>query len=199
MKYANYALATVAAALLLPATATAGEAEMTNTTMTNYTDPAPMQHRGLFLGGGADYMFDSEEVFYNGHLGYDFGNGSSLFLESGWIGNDENAGGFFPVDVDIVPVTLNFKHEFRLNDRLGLYIGAGAGASNIDISTPLGSDDEWTFTAQAIAGVVYHVTPNFDIYAGGRYLWLDDVEFRPGARIDELDDVGAGLGLRFNF
>ena len=177
----------------------AGEAEMTNTTV--YPQgPSYTQHRGWYLGGGVDYMFDAEEPFYNGHLGYDFGNGSSLFLESGWLGEEEGPSFLFPftADVDIVPVTLNYKYEHMFNDAFGLYAGIGAGASNVDVSAGVFSDDDWVLTAQAFAGLVYNVTPNFEIYAGARYVWLDDVSLF-GANIDDLDDVGVGAGLRFNF
>ena len=77
----------------------AGEAESTNTTMTS--QPASSySDGGWFMGAGADYMFDAEEVFFNGHFGYDFGSGSSLFVEAGWISNEDSG---FPavVDVDI--------------------------------------------------------------------------------------------------
>ena len=70
---------------------------------------------------------------------------------------------------------------------LGSYVSAG-----------FVSDDQWEFTAQAFAGVVYNVSPNFEIYAGARYMWLDDVSLF-GANIDDLDDVGVGAGIRFNF
>ncbi len=164
----------------------AGEAETTTTS--NYQAPmAPTQHVGWYLGGGADYMFDAEEVFYNGHVGYDFGNGSSVFLESGWLGEEEEPSFLLPfVTADI------FTESF------GLYVGVGAGAANIDVSVGAFGDDEWSFTAQAFAGLVYNVTPNFEISGGARYIWLDAVSLG-GANFDDLDDVGAGLGIRFNF
>lgn len=178
----------------------AGEAEMTQTT-TYQAPPMTTQHQGLYIGAGADYMFDAGEVFYNGHIGYDFGNGSSVFLESGWLGEDDRGGTFlfpFGSDIDIVPVTLNYKHEFMFTDTFGLYLGLGAGAANVDVSTFGLSDDDWAFTAQAFAGVVYNVTPTFELYAGARYVWLDDVGVG-AATFDDLDDVGVGAGLRFNF
>jgi opacity protein-like surface antigen len=188
---------TLALALAAPSIATAGEAVMTNTTTTAAPMTYATQHQGWFLGGGADYFFDAEEPYYNGHLGYDFGNGSSLFLEAGWIGEEEFV---FPinVDLDIVPITLNYKYEWMFNDRFGLYAGVGAGASNVDVSAGLFNDDDWTLTAQAFAGLVYNVSESFEIYAGARYLWIDDPDLF-GANLDKLDDVGAGVGIRFNF
>lgn len=189
---------TTALLLGVPAVLTAGEAEMTNTTMGTTTEMSrSYEHTGWFLGGGVDYLVDAEEPFFNGHLGYDFGNGSSLFLESGWVGEEEFV---FPVniDLDIVPITLDYKYEYMFNESFGLYAGVGAGASLVDISAGFVSDDDWVFTAQAFAGLVYNVSPSFEIYAGARYIWMDDVSLF-GASIDDLDDVGVGAGLRFNF
>ena len=192
-------LLAVAALLAIPSGLQAGEA----VTTTTHSYQAPMtttQHQGWYLGAGVDYMFDSEEPFYNGHVGYDFGNGSSLFLEAGWLGEEEDASLLVPfsADVDIIPVTINYKYEWMFNDSFGLYVGAGLGASNVDISAGLASGDDWSFTAQVFAGLVYNVTPNFEIYGGVRYLWIDDVDLA-GASLDSLDDVGLGAGIRFNF
>ena len=154
-----------------------------------------------FLGAGVDYMIDAEEPFYNGHFGYDFGNGSALFVESGWLGEEEDStflAPFVGIDVDIVPITLNYKYEHMFNDKFGLYAGLGLGASQVDVEAGFVSDDDWVFTAQAFAGVVYNFTPSFEMYAGARYMWLDDVSLF-GANIDDLDDVGVGAGIRFNF
>jgi opacity protein-like surface antigen len=188
---------TLALALAAPSVLLAGEAEYTNTTTTTAPMTYSSDHVGWYLGGGVDYLFDAEEPFYNGHLGYDFGGGHSLFLESGWIGTEEFV---FPVniDLDIVPITLNYKYEYMFNERFGLYVGLGAGASNVDVAAGLVSDDDWVFTAQGFAGLVYNVSENFEIYAGGRYIWVDDISLF-GANFDNFDDVGAGLGIRFNF
>ena len=193
---------TVAAAFALPSNLIAGDAVATHTgttgTMTQTTSYGESPH--WFIGGGVDYLIDAEEPFYNGHLGYDFGNGSSLFLESGWVGQEETT--IFPVlaniDIDVVPVTFNYKYQYDFTERFGFYAGLGAGASNVDVNVGVVSDDDWVFTAQAFAGLVYNVSSNFEIYAGARYVWLDDVSLF-GANVDDLDDVGVGGGVRFNF
>lgn len=194
------ALTIAAAAIALPGTLMAGEAVVTNTGTTGtITETAYGETPHWFIGGGVDYFIDSEEPFYNGHLGYDFGNGSALFLESGWMGEEQTA---FPllvnIDIDIVPITFNYKYQYDFTDRFGFYIGGGLGASSVDVNAGLASDDEWVFTAQAFAGFVYNVSSNFEIYAGARYLWMDDVSLF-GANLDDLDDVGVGGGIRFNF
>ena len=197
MKNTIALLATMA--LAVPSLVRGGEAEMTNTS--TYQAPTyTTQHQGWYLGGGVDYLIDAEEPFYTGHIGYDFGNGSSLFLESGWLGEEEEPSFLFPftADVDVVPITLNYKYEYMFTDTFGLYAGVGGGASNVDVSAAFVSDDDWVLTAQAFAGLVWNVTPNFEVYAGARYLWLDDVDLF-GANFDDLDDVGVGGGIRFNF
>jgi opacity protein-like surface antigen len=198
MKYQTILASTLG--LLSASSLWAGEVAATTThTQATYSPPFT-EHLGWFLGGGVDYMLDAEEAYYNGHVGYDFGNGSSLLLEAGWLGEDEDPSFLLPfaADVDIVPVTLNFKHEFMFTDKFGFYLGVGAGGANVDVSMGAFGGDEWVLTAQAFAGLVYNVTPNFEIYAGARYLWMDDVDFA-GASLDDLDDVGLGAGIRFNF
>lgn len=198
MKTTTIALIT-ALALGLPSALMAGDAvtTTTGTTGTIAADYGTSPH--WFIGGGADYMIDSEEGFYNGHIGYDFGNGHAIFLESGWMGQEETA---FPllvnIDVDIVPITANYKYRYNFNESFGLYAGVGLGASSVDVNAGFASDDDWVFTAQAFAGLVYNVNPNFEIYAGARYMWMDDVSLF-GANLDDLDDVGIGGGIRFNF
>lgn len=187
---------TAAIALGVPGLLQAGEAEYTTTQTTGTMTTTDYINPHWFVGGGVDYMIDAEEPFYNGHFGYDFGNGHALFLESGWMGQDD--GGLFGVDVDVVPITANYKYRYNFTEKFGLYAGLGLGASSVDVSAGFLSDDDWVFTAQGFAGLVYNVTPNFEIYAGGRYMWLDDVSIF-GANVDDLDDWGIGGGIRFNF
>ncbi|HSP42965.1 MAG TPA: outer membrane beta-barrel protein [Luteolibacter sp.] len=155
-----------------------------------------------FLGGGGDYMFDTEEILWYGQLGYSLNDASSIFLEAGWIGEDDTltvAGVDFDYDVDIVPITLNYKYEWKLSDRFGWYFGAGLGAGYIDADVEkVFSGDEWVFMAQGFTGLVYEFTPAFEGYLGVRYMWFDEPDFG-GADLDDFDDWGAGLGIRFNF
>jgi opacity protein-like surface antigen len=165
------------------------------------TAVTPSYDYSWYLGGGGDYMFDSEEMYWNGHLGYNLCEASSIFLEVGWMGEDDDVSVGrvdINVDVDIVPVSLNYKYEWALGDKLSWYLGVGLGAANIDVEVEdFGSDDEWTFMAQAFTGLVYEFTPSFEGYLGVRYMWLDEPDF--DADLDSFDDIGAGVGLRFNF
>lgn len=165
--------------------------------------PAPTyDNYRWFVGGGGEYFFDVEEDYWNGHIGYKFTDTSSIFLEVGWLG-DESSSEFLDIDVDIVPVTINYKYQANFCENFGWYAGVGVGASNIDVHIDdsvfgSGSDDEWVFTAQAFAGLVYEFSPRFEAYLGARYLWADDAELF-GADTETVDDVSLGLGLRFNF
>ncbi len=150
-----------------------------------------------FVGGGGEYLFDSEEDYWNGHIGYKFNDVSSIFLEVGWLGNESSRAGV-DVDLDVVPVTINYKYQANLSGNLGWYIGAGLGASNVDLNVGAASDDEWAFTAQVFTGLVYEFTPRFEMYLGLRYLWVDDTELF-GVDTETVDDLGIGLGMRFNF
>ncbi|GAA5482730.1 outer membrane protein [Haloferula sargassicola] len=166
---------------------------------------APLCESSWFAGLGAEYLLDAEEMYYTGQFGYDMGCGHSLFLEAGWVQEDDSLGGFpfgVNVEVDVIPVTLNYKYEYAFTRQLGFYIGLGAGASYTDIEVSAGpvgaSDDSWSFTAQAFAGLTYNVSENFSIYGGARYLWLDDPSVF-GVSVGNLDDVGLGGGVRFKF
>jgi opacity protein-like surface antigen len=171
---------------------------------------------GWFLGGGAEYLLDAEEGFYSGHLGYDFGNGHSIFAEIGWTETEEDlvapggvgivAGG---VDVELMPVTLNYKYQYALTGSLGFYAGVGLGATYADMELGAAgaavfggpfavSESDWIFTAQAFVGLVYNVSETFEIYGGVRYIWIDDSTIA-GASVDDLDDFGVGIGVRFKF
>lgn len=147
----------------------------------------------LFIGGGVEYFMDEEQEFYSGHIGYDFGNNSSIYLEAGWMGEDSQG-----VDIDVVPVTLNYKYEAPLTSGLNFYIGAGAGVAFIEAEGFGASLDDQVFAAQAFVGLLYNVSETFEIYGGARYVWTDDVDFGR-ASIDGFDDVSLGGGIRINF
>lgn len=211
--------ASVSAAAILVAGAHAGETYVPAPA----PEPAPTySYGGWFAGGGVDYLFDAEEAYVNGHFGYEWGGGSSVFLEVGWTEADQDyyspviptplpfptgnggvgggiGGGFIvPVGVDLIPVTANYKYEVPWGDSVSFYIGGGIGATYTDLSVGAFGDTDWSFTAQAFTGVVFNVSESFEIYTGLRYMWIDDSSLF-GVNIDDLDDFGAGVGFRFNF
>ncbi len=170
--------------------------------------PPPHSPSNWFIGAGADYLFDADEDYWNGHIGYNFDAANSIFLEVGWIGakEDYNYGHrcfkIVPqVDVDIIPVTINYKYEWGLTENLSWYIGGGIGFAYADIDVdahgfaPDLSDSEWRFMAQAFTGLVYEFTPSFEMYLGFRYMWIDEYDLIG----DDLDDFTIGTGIRATF
>jgi hypothetical protein len=102
------------------------------------------------------------------------------------------------IDIDIIPVTLNFMAERNLVGGLGIYVGAGAGYAFTDTEVFGESDTDGGFIAQASAGLVYNFTENFELFGGARWMYLDSLEF--GDSELELDDAFAWeIGARVNF
>ena len=153
---------------------------------------------------------------------------ASLFLEVGYTNTEFSQSANIPHigggpthtdtltmedDVTIVPITFNAKLERVLTGNLKAYFGAGLGVAWVDDdrsrtlvhhSNPITSshtgvsDSDWVFTAQVFAGLSYAVTPNFEIYGGGRWIYLADPNlFGVDQSVD--DDWLLELGARFKF
>lgn len=190
--------------------------------------PEPAPEWNWFAGASAGYLMDFEEPMYHGHFGVEFQSQSAwshaLFVEVGWTEGEEafsfqvDGTGFLTSELEVLPVTLNYKLERGFSNGLYFYAGAGVGVAWLDASSTatfprgysprvVGSDaSDEVFVAQVFAGLGYNVTPNFEIYGGARWIHLDDddapaitgVPGRGGMGALE-DDVLAELGLRFNF
>lgn len=109
-------------------------------------------------------------------------------------------------DLRIVPITANIKFERQIANQLGVYVGAGLGMANVDLSARVGpfgfSDDDWVFVAQAFAGLVYNVSEPFEIYGGARFIYFDDADLSSGGvggTLDLENDFLIELGARYNF
>ena len=193
----------LAAALVLLSSATsfAGEPVM----MPMEPAPAPSLW-SWFAGGSVGYLNDFEEEFYSVHVGAEKFSGETshaIFLEVGYAEYDETIFGI-SVDVDFVPVTLNYKFERPLFGcrNLNWYASAGVGVlfADLDVDydadrdgrTSGGSDE--VLMAQAGLGLAYNLGTNFEIYGGGRWVWFDDVDAWDGG-----DDIMGEIGLRYNF
>jgi opacity protein-like surface antigen len=150
-----------------------------------------------FAGGSVGYFTDAEEAYYTLHFGAKIAEtGSithSLFVEGLYTEVSDNF-----IDTDLIPVTLNYKADFALNSKLSFYAGVGVGAAFIDSSVGAFDDENVELAAQIFAGLGYDVTETFEIYGGARWLWVDDSSVGP-LPVDNGDDIGAELGLRFKF
>ena len=89
-------------------------------------------------------------------------------------------------DIEIIPITLNYKYECELSDKLNWYAGAGAGIAlvDVDIETSVSgdnggptseSDDDTAFYGHIFAGLVYNVSDTIEVFGGARYIFMDDV------------------------
>jgi predicted porin len=190
------ATTTLAVALGLCATAYAGD-----TTSAPASTPPPMTDSSLwtwFVGGSAGYLIDSEEEYYTLHLGMKLAESGpvthSIFLEGMFAEFDTGLG----LETDVIPVTVNYKFDYAINDAWSFYAGLGVGAAFVDTSFGPFDDSSTELTAQIFAGIGYDVTENFQLYTGARWIWVDDSSI--GAiPVDIGDDVGVELGARFRF
>ena len=124
------------------------------------------------------------------------------------------------VDLDIIPITLNYKYERNLVGHLNGYVGLGLGIVILDSSydsswmhvtsppAPFSgtlSDDQTNvrFYGEVSAGLSYDVCSAFEVFAGVRYIFMDNRNlniagaFNYDAGIN--DDFLFEGGLRFHF
>ena len=171
-----------------------------------------------FAGGSVgEITGDWDEEIYTLHVGVerkcpDQNCTHAFFLEVGWSDYDETIGIIDPgatgavvfldhdVTIDIVPITFNYKYECTLSGSLSWYAGAGAGVAlvDIDVDGPVtnNSDDDTAFYAHIFAGIVYNVNETFEVTAGARYIFMDDV-FGADSPLD--GEIHYELGGRINF
>ena len=147
----------------------------------------------------------------------------SLYAEVGYAEKDKTDSGRYLLndyfhdfkednDLTIVPVTLNVKFDHQITGNLGAYLGGGLGLAWVNddwsftdtivvkktTTHASASDSDWVFCAQIFAGLNYHVTPQFEVYGGGRWIHLaDPTLFGSKQSID--DDWLVELGARYKF
>lgn len=186
--------------------------------------PAPAPEPCLwtwFAGGSGGYVDDIDNDMWTLHIGKEYkcpgSNGShAIFLEVGWTGWDEGDTFNFTddridvdFDYDVIPITLNYKYESSLTERLNWYIGGGLGVaiSDIEWKASLGNDSEsdddseTNFYGHLFAGLVFNFTESFEMFGGARYLYMDGTDDIDGVDIPGVldDDIFYELGARFNF
>lgn len=205
-------------ALGLTAATQAGEV-MTAKEVIPPPDPCRLQ---WFLGASGGYLTDAEEEMYHLQFGAEKWcptHSHALYLEVGYTEFDEDYDfldtsqstavipGEYDLDVEIIPVTLNYKYERSFSNNLGWYIGAGAGIAFVDLDVSgsgfsEGFDDE-VFYGQIFTGLTYNFSESFEIFGGVRYILMDDPDLTDFDDIDEHasidEDFLVELGLRWNF
>jgi opacity protein-like surface antigen len=154
-----------------------------------------------YVGASVGHLSNRDEALYTLHLGANlFRSGAlthSLFAEVGYSEKDT------PYDGQFIPVTLNYKLDYQLGGRFSLYAGLGVGGVWVDddptygVATS-GRENSVEFMAQAFAGIGYDLCSSFQLYAGNRYIWVDESALRFTSD-DTGDDVVWEIGACFRF
>ena len=128
-----------------------------------------------------------------GGIGSGYGNG----MGSGIAGTAQKLQ-CLDLDLEVMPLTLNYKLERNLTDNLNVYWGAGAGIAFVDVGVGAASADDEVFYAQVFAGLLYQVSEALELYGGARWIYMEDASVF-GVDLDLGDDVLAEVGARINF
>jgi outer membrane protein W len=157
--------------------------------------------QAVIIGADAGYLLDSEEEYLSARVGFELkASGPSshqLELEVGYT--DENEGS---LNADLLPVTLNYRLHIAGSNKLGYYVGLGAGFARasidgVSINGAVRLRDH-SFTAQGFAGLAYQVGPSTTLSLGAKYIWVDDMEF-VGSTVEVGDDLAVQAGFTFKF
>jgi opacity protein-like surface antigen len=123
-------------------------------------------------------------------VGYNLGNGWSLFLDSGYNKVDFDSanatvnGRFFSTSgaltgkLEFIPIMANASYSVKLCDSIHWYLGAGVGTVYDKFSAELPGNDgnvsstKWQFGAQAFTGFSFDITPQAAFNIGYRYLYV---------------------------
>lgn len=211
---------TLALLVVSSSVALAGD-PMTSKSKTKIPKPKPAPALNWFAGASGGYLLDKEADMWNGHIGVDLpwklaGFDQSIFLEVGWVNCDDHDVDIVKRDydaiyvdsvnseMDVIPISINYKVERAITSNLAIYLGGGIGAAYSELDVSGGGDDEdWTFYAQVFGGLVYNITENFEVYAGARWIYLDEPEFKVnGTKVNSDKDDSDWLleaGGRVNF
>jgi opacity protein-like surface antigen len=160
-----------------------------------------------FAGASVGHLSDFDEEIYSLHVGVDTpyqvaGFDTAVFAEIGYT-DKEGVGNpyrFFDMNekVKVIPITLNAKLERPVWKKVSAYFGGGLGLAHENFSLTDGfgnaGSSDTNFAAQAFAGVLYNLCPHSEIYAGVKYLYIDD-----SAPLTVGSDIAVEAGLRYNF
>lgn len=102
-------------------------------------------------------------------------------------------------DLDIIPVTLNFKVEHALFGPVSAYLTGGVGYAWTKIDGDDYSNNDGGFYAQASAGLIWNINESFELYGGVRWLHLEDLDIDEDFGIELEDSFAWEVGLRYNF
>jgi hypothetical protein len=150
---------------------------------------------------------------YTLHFGRDLGTqvmgcDVAAYLEVGYMSGDQTAylnyfnqiTDSYEFEVVIVPITFNLKLERPIYGPVSGYLTGGLGYafSNIEVSGA-NSISDGGFYAQATAGLLYNVNAQFEVFAGGRWMYLSGLDFDSNYGLQLDDEFSWEVGARYNF
>lgn len=160
--------------------------------------PEPVGGPYVTIAGGALWLHDADVngadiEFDTGFsvlaaVGYAFGNGLAVEVESGYMeadfqGHADYLGQHVDFDGEFrqVPIMANVLYHMDITDKLGFYIGGGAGIvwSETEVESVQGlpfsaSYDDWEFALQAKAGLCFHINEAASVNIGYRFIHVND-------------------------
>lgn len=170
-------------------------------------DYAGSIERSIYGSGTAD--LDMYSLQFGRTLGCLGSFNQAAYLEIGWLTGDTGSADFngSAADIDVIPVTLNYRLEHTIIGGLSAYASVGAGYAMSILDVPgVGDGTDGGFIAQASLGLSYKITPAFEIFGGARWLYMDDINGSTtgnGSRVDGGfdggDTIGWEAGLRYSF
>jgi len=119
-----------------------------------------------------------------GAIGYEFDSGFRAELEGMYRSNDLESltAGGAPVaatgHVDVASIMFNLLYDIDTGSDFTPYLGGGIGAGNVDTDVVVGgtsfADDQWGLALQAIAGLSWAVSPEFELFTQYHYFTVLD-------------------------
>jgi opacity protein-like surface antigen len=167
-----------------------------------------------FSNDGDHYTSDDVDFnIYNLQIGRDLGMqvlGCDLaaYLEIGFAEGDGTVrhlgdNGYSELELQFVPITMNIKFERVIYGPVSAYLTGGVGYafSNAKYSDGDYDNSDGGFYAQASAGLIYNISPQWEVFGGVRWMYLDDVGFGGDSEFNITleNDIAWEVGVRYNF
>lgn len=181
-----------------------------------------------FAGASAGYVTGFDQGMYSLQAGVELQDPASkgshaFYLEIAYTGDDASFG-FTPglpgaateearIDVDVIPITLNYRYEAAITENWNWYAGLGLGCAIVDTSYDWswsqavpppnnhggGSEDDTSvrFYGDLRAGVTFDVSDSFRFLAGVRYVMMDEEDHH--IDVTGVSDYEAGVNNEFVF
>lgn len=101
-------------------------------------------------------------------------------------------------DIRVDTVMINGFYDFPINDAWSLYVMAGMGYGNVELSVYNADDNETTFAYKGGVGATYAFAGNQAVDLGYEYLGTGDVVIG-GLDVNDIESHNIVLGYRFSF